>query len=181
MRGGGAQNSSLPPGARYPRYATAPIPVPIHWREEVKAALDQDVRLRVIEQVPVGEPVNWCYRMVICPKKNGKPRHTVDFQPLKTDATRETHHTQSPFHQARSVPHGRRRRYSMHGMVIIVFHCIKMIAIIQHSSHLGVDTDTALHHRDILPLEMDTRDDTIKLLHTFHGKLDTRYKIQNFI
>ena len=53
-----------------------PIPVPIHWREEVKAALDKDVRLGVIEQVPVGEPVAWCHRMVICPKKNGKPRRT---------------------------------------------------------------------------------------------------------
>ena len=132
-----------------------PIPVPIHWREEVKAALDQDVRLGVIEQVPVGEPVTWCHRMVICPKKNGKPRHTVDFQPLNTHASRETHHTQSPFHQARSVPHGKKKTVfdAWNG---IVFHCIKMIVIIQHSSHLGVDTDTALHHRDILPLEMDT-------------------------
>ena len=58
-----------------------PIPVPIHWREKVKAALHQDVRLGVIEQVPVGKPVTWCHRMVICPKKNGKPRRTVDFQP----------------------------------------------------------------------------------------------------
>ena len=86
-----------------------PIPVPIHWREEVKAALDQDVRLGVIEQVHVGEPVTWCHRMVICPKKNGKPRRTVDFQPLNTHATRETHHTQSPFHQARSVPYGKKK------------------------------------------------------------------------
>jgi len=38
-----------------------PVPVPIHWKEEVKAGLDQDVRL-----VPVGEPVTWCHRMVVC-------------------------------------------------------------------------------------------------------------------
>ena len=82
----------------------SPIPVPIHWQEEVKAGLDRDVRLGVIEPVPVGEPVTWCHRMVICAKKNGKPRRTIDFQPLNTHATRETHHTQSPFHQARSVP-----------------------------------------------------------------------------
>lgn len=80
------------------------IPVPIHWQEEVKAGLDRDVCLGVIEPVPVGEPVTWCHRMVICAKKNGKPRRTIDFQPLNTYATRETHHTQSPFHQARSVP-----------------------------------------------------------------------------
>ena len=47
--------------------------------------------------------------MVICAKKNGKPRRTVDFQPLNKFATRETHHTQSPFLQARSVPHGMKK------------------------------------------------------------------------
>lgn len=81
-----------------------PIPVPIYWRDEVKAGLDRDVRLGVIEPVPVGTPVTWCHRMVICPKKSGKPRRTVDLQPLNRHAVRETHHTQSPFHQARAVP-----------------------------------------------------------------------------
>ena len=47
----------------------------------------------------------WCHGMVICAKKTGQPRRTVDLQPLNVHATRETHHTQSPFHQARSVPH----------------------------------------------------------------------------
>ena len=79
-------------------------PVPIHWHDEVKADLDRDVRLGVIEPVPIGEPVTWCHRMVVCAKKNGKPRRTVDFQPLNAHATRETHHTQSPYHQVRSVP-----------------------------------------------------------------------------
>ena len=84
-----------------------PIPVPLHWQKEVKAGLDQDVRLGVLEQVPIGTPVTWCHRMVVCAKKSGKPRRTVDFQQLNKHATRETHHTQSPFHQARSVPHGK--------------------------------------------------------------------------
>ena len=86
-----------------------PIPVPLHWQDEVKAGLDQDVALGVIEKVPIGEPVTWCHRMVICAKKNGKPRRTVDFQALNAYATRETHHTQSPFHQARSVPSGKKK------------------------------------------------------------------------
>ena len=94
---------AIDPSATPVAYHT-PIPVPIHWRDEVKAGLDQDVRLGVIEPVPVGEPVSWCHRMVICPKKNGKPRRTVDFQPLNKHAKRETHHTESPFLQARSVP-----------------------------------------------------------------------------
>ena len=87
----------------------SPIPVPLHWQDDVKAGLDRDVRLGVLEPVPIGEPVTWCHRMVICAKKNGKPRRTIDFQPLNIHATRETHHTQSPFHQARSVPQGKKK------------------------------------------------------------------------
>ena len=86
-----------------------PIDVPIHWRDDVKAGLDQDCNMGVIEAVPVGTPVTWCHRMVICAKKNGKPRRTVDLQALNAYATRETHHTQRPFHQARSVPHGTKK------------------------------------------------------------------------
>ena len=85
------------------------LSVLLHWMEEVKAEIDRDVRLGVLEQVPMGEPVTWCHRMVICPKKDGKPRRTVDFQPLHKLATRETHHTQSPFIQARSVPQHTKR------------------------------------------------------------------------
>ena len=84
----------------------SPIPVPLHWQDEVKAGLDRDVRLGV---VPIGDPVTWCHRMVICAKKTGKPRRTIDFQALNLHATRETHHTQSPFHQARSVPQGKKK------------------------------------------------------------------------
>ena len=87
----------------------SPIPIPIHWQDDVKAGLDRDVRLGVLEPIPVGEPVTWCHRMVICAKKNGQPRRAIDFQPLNSHATRETHHTQSPFHQARSVPHGKKK------------------------------------------------------------------------
>ena len=65
-----------------------PIPVPIHWQEEVKAGLDQDIRLGVIEPVPIGEPVTWCHRMVICAKKNGKPRRTVNLQVLNAHSIR---------------------------------------------------------------------------------------------
>ena len=68
-----------------------PVPVPLHWQHQVKAGLDQNVALGVIEPVPVGEPV-------VCAKKNGKPRLTVDFQALNVHAAWETHHTQSPLH-----------------------------------------------------------------------------------
>ena len=93
----------IDPEAKPTAYHT-PLPVPMHWMEEVKEDLDRDVRLGVLEPVPIGEPVTWCHRMVVCAKKDGKPRRTVDFQPLNKHATRETHHTQSPFLQARRVP-----------------------------------------------------------------------------
>ena len=38
-------------------------------------------------------------------RKNGTPWRTVDFQALNTHTIRETHHAQSTFLQARSVPH----------------------------------------------------------------------------
>ena len=81
------------------------IPVPLHWQEKVEADIDRDIQLGVIEQVPVGDPVIWCHRMVVTTKKNGEPRRTVDLQALNRHATRETHYTSSPFHQARTVPH----------------------------------------------------------------------------
>ena len=86
-----------------------PIPVPLHWQEDVKAGLDRDVALGVLEPVPIGEPVTWCHWMVVCAKKNGQPRRTVDLQALNQHATRETHHTQSPFHQDRSVPNNKKK------------------------------------------------------------------------
>ena len=81
-----------------------PIPVPIHWQKDVYEGLEQDCRLGVIEKVPIGTPVTWCHRMIICPKRSGEPRRTVDLQPLNDHAVRETHHTQTPFHLARAVP-----------------------------------------------------------------------------
>ena len=36
--------------------------VPVHWEEKVKAHLDRDVRLGVLEKVPIGTPDTWCDR-----------------------------------------------------------------------------------------------------------------------
>ena len=107
-----------------------PVPVPLHWQDEVKSGLDQDVCLGVIEPVPIGEPVTWCHRMVVCAKKNGTPRRTVDFQALNTHAVRETHHTQSPFHQARSVPHGMKKT------VFDAWNGYHSVPIIEEDRHL---------------------------------------------
>lgn len=97
---------SIDPNAKPVAHHT-PLSVPLHWMESVKAGLDQDVRLGVIRPVPIGQPTSWCHRMVVCAKQSGKPRRTVDFQALNRYASRETHHTQSPYKQARSVPAGK--------------------------------------------------------------------------
>ena len=96
------------------------------------SGLDHDVSLGVLELVPVGEPVTWCHLMVICAKKSGKPRRKVDFRALNFHARWETHHTQSPFHQARSVPGGTKKT---------VFNCWNGY----HSVPLHPD-DHHLHH-----------------------------------
>jgi hypothetical protein len=81
-----------------------PIPVPHHWKAQVKADLDRDVRLGIIEPVPPGTPTVWCARMVVVPKKDGSPRRTVDLQALNAATYRITHHTPTPFNQASLVP-----------------------------------------------------------------------------
>ena len=48
----------------------SPIPVPLHWQDAVKVGLDRDVRLGVLEPIPIGEPVTWYHCMVICAKQN---------------------------------------------------------------------------------------------------------------
>ena len=80
------------------------IPVPIHYEEQVKKDIDRDVRLGVIEKVPTGTPITWCSRMIVCSKKDSKPRRTVDFQQLNKHAIRETHSTPTPYNIARQIP-----------------------------------------------------------------------------
>ena len=81
-----------------------PAQVPLHWQEAVKGGLDMDIRLGVIEKVPVNEPTKWCSRMLVQPKNNGEPRRVVDFQQLNDQAPRQTHHTQTPWALVSSVP-----------------------------------------------------------------------------
>ena len=52
----------------------SPIPVPLHWHKKVKAGLDRDVAIGVLEKVPAGTPTTWCHKMVCVPKKDGSPR-----------------------------------------------------------------------------------------------------------
>lgn len=57
-----------------------PASVPKHWEVEVKKQLDEDVKMWILEPVPVGEATEWCARMVVVAKKSGQPRRTIDYQ-----------------------------------------------------------------------------------------------------
>ena len=81
-----------------------PAPVPWHFREKVKAGLEADCRMRVLEEVSANSPVDWMSRMITPPKKNGEPRRTVDLSDLNEACKRQTHHTKSPYHLASEVP-----------------------------------------------------------------------------
>ena len=84
-----------------------PIPIPHHWKAEVKTKLYADVALGIIEAVPQGTPTQWYSRMVVVPKKDGTPRRTIDLQNLNKATLRETHHTPTPFHTVSVIPKGK--------------------------------------------------------------------------
>jgi hypothetical protein len=81
-----------------------PIPIPFHWKKEVKADLNRDVERGIIAPVKIGTPVTWCSPMVVTTKKDGRPRRTIDLQHLNSQCHRETHHCPSPFQLACQVP-----------------------------------------------------------------------------
>ena len=83
-----------------------PASVPIHWSEKVRSDLERDVELGVLERVNENIPVTWCHRMVVCRKRNGDPRRTVDLQPLNSVSIRQCHPTAPPLQQAMDIPHG---------------------------------------------------------------------------
>ena len=85
------------------------VPIPLHWRQKVKADLERDVRIGVLEKVPDNTPVTWQSRMVVTSKANGDPRRTIDFQPLNKHCKRQTFPLDSPFNLASRVPEGTKK------------------------------------------------------------------------
>ena len=41
-----------------------PIPIPHHWNDEVKRQLGKDIEMGIIRRASIGEPTEWCMRMV---------------------------------------------------------------------------------------------------------------------
>ena len=94
----------LKPDYVKPKPAYWPASVADHWKEKAKQLLDDDVEGTIIMEVPLNEPTEWCARMVLVEKKNGKLRRAVDYQQLNAQCLREPNHCESPFHAARCVP-----------------------------------------------------------------------------
>ena len=81
-----------------------PSTIPAHWADQVKAELEQDIQLSVLERVPSNTPSTWCSRMHVVGKKSGSPRQVVDLREVNAATSRQTHSTEPPFKQAMSVP-----------------------------------------------------------------------------
>ena len=87
-----------------PFAAHTPIPIPHYWKDEVKRQLEKDIEMGIIRRAPIGEPTEWCMRMVTVSKKDGTPRRTIDFQPINKYCERETHYTPRPFDVVSNIP-----------------------------------------------------------------------------
>ena len=55
-----------------------PSVIPIHIQEPVHNGLKNDCKKGVLEKVPFGEPSQYCHRMVVTTKAEGKSRRTID-------------------------------------------------------------------------------------------------------
>ena len=78
--------------------------IPIHLKARVKADLDRDVRLGILEKVDINSPVKWLSRMLVTLKKDGSPRRIIDFKNLNNAIPRQTNITMSPFLCASACP-----------------------------------------------------------------------------
>ena len=57
-----------------------PATIPAHWQEQVRAEIERDIKLGVLERVPHITPVTWCSRMHVVAEKTGEPRRVIDFR-----------------------------------------------------------------------------------------------------
>ena len=104
--------------------------VPLHWRELVKAQLDQDEALGEIEKVPPGVPTKWQARLHVVPKRDGTPRRTVDMRPLNAHSVRETQQFVPPYKQARIAAAGTLRT------VTDAWNGYNSVPLVQEDRHL---------------------------------------------
>ena len=80
--------------AATPVRCTKPVPVPLHFRDQVKKDLLSDVKRGVLEKVSLRVKPTWMAKMLIQPKKEGRPRRVADMSALTKVTRRELHHSQ---------------------------------------------------------------------------------------
>ena len=82
-----------------------PIPIPHHWQAQLKDDLERDVKLGILEKVPMGVPTTWPSRMVVVAKL-WQTKRTMDLSLLNKHCLRETPSTEVPFFQVSHVKPG---------------------------------------------------------------------------
>ena len=70
----------------------------------MKAYLDRDVRLGILEKVDIISPIKWLSRMLVTMKKDGSPRRIIDYKNLNNAIPRQTNITKIPFMFASACP-----------------------------------------------------------------------------
>ena len=50
-----------------------PVPVPLHFRDQVNAMIEAEVKRGVLKKIGPGVPTTWCTKLVITAKKDGRP------------------------------------------------------------------------------------------------------------
>ena len=85
--------------------------IPIHLKARVKADLDRDMCLGILEKVVINSPVKWLSRMLVTMKKDGLPRRIMDYKKLNNAIPRQTNIAKSPFLCASDCPAGKKKIY----------------------------------------------------------------------
>ena len=114
-----------PPVAVY-----VPAQVPLHWQLAVKEGLDRDLKLGVLERVPLNTPTRWQSRMVVVAKHDGSPRRTIDYKNLNQHAPRQTHHTASTWQLVSTIPE------DVYKSTFDCWHGYHSLAIAEEDRHL---------------------------------------------
>ena len=75
----------------------------------MKADLDRDVRLGILEKINVNSLVKWVLRMIVTLKKDGLPRRLINYKRLNNAIPRQTNITQSPLFCASACSPGKKK------------------------------------------------------------------------
>ena len=147
-----------------------PIPVPFHWKEQVKQDLDNDIAREIIEPVPIGSPVDWCSKMIVTAKKMDPHAESLIFKSLITNAHEKPIivHLHLPLHLKYLQGHG--KLSSMQSMDITQYPLMKNLVHSPHLSPNGVASDTVAYHKVLSLQVMHIPGDSMKFLVIFHVK-----------